>query len=255
MLLGQRQEPLQDAQAFSASLPVKGFGPGARSWPQESAALQDPLGAPFDQRAFMIMDVGRIGLELSRFLSHMHGDGFHAVVEHTNDFGLPARPDSPAHILRRHGVIRLVDFDVPIAVNFARRFAEDWKQAGRQRQELGLFDAQKMRAHLLARGAVNARVGHGLLPVSQMQILSAQARERFAGQSVALNIFDPGLDLTFMAGHRRFGREDHRPVMFTERHDLGIEFGLEPIDLLDGCPQIVDDQGPDDPTKVPQSIL
>ena len=43
--------------------------------------------------------------------------------------------------------------------------------------------------------------------------------------------------------------------MFAERHHLGIEFGLEPIDLFDGGPQVVDDQRPDHPAKVPEGIL
>ena len=43
--------------------------------------------------------------------------------------------------------------------------------------------------------------------------------------------------------------------MLAERHDLGIEFGFEPIDLLDGRPQIVDDQGPYHPAKVPEGIF
>ena len=43
--------------------------------------------------------------------------------------------------------------------------------------------------------------------------------------------------------------------MFAERHHLGIELGLKPINLLDGRPQIVDDQGRDHPAKMPQGIL
>ena len=112
-----------------------------------------------------------------------------------------------------------------------------------------------MRADLLARGAMNAGVGHGFLPVSQMHILGAQTYKLLAGQPVGLNVFDPGLDLTFVARHRRFRRQDHGAIMFAERNHFGIEFGLEPVDLLAGRPQVVDDQRPDHPAKVPEGIF
>src|SRR2546422_10044743 len=89
MFLSQCQESLQDTQAFSAALLVKGLGPSACPLTQQAAAVQDPLGAPFDQRAFMVMNVSWIGFELSGLLAHMHGDDLHALVEQTNDFGVP----------------------------------------------------------------------------------------------------------------------------------------------------------------------
>ena len=88
-----------------------------------------------------------------------------------------------------------------------------------------------------------------------MHILSAQALELFAGQSVGLNIFDPGFDLTLVARHTRFGRQDHGAIMLAERPNLGVEFRFEPIDLFDRRTQIVDDQFPYDPAKVPQRVL
>src|SRR6266567_672114 len=163
MFLGQCQESLQDAQAFSAALLVKGFGPCARALAQQPAAVQDPIGPSFDQRAFMVVDVSWIGFELSGLLAHMDGDDLHALVEQANYFGIPARPDFSSQLLRRNRVISFVHFRVAIAVDFTRSFAKDRKQAGRQRQELELLDGQKMRAHLLAGGAVNAGVGHGFL--------------------------------------------------------------------------------------------
>ena len=51
------------------------------------------------------------------------------------------------------------------------RFLEDGKQAGRQRPQRRFFHFIKELAHLLAGGAVDARVGHVLLPISQEKIL------------------------------------------------------------------------------------
>ena len=112
-----------------------------------------------------------------------------------------------------------------------------------------------MRAHLLAGGAVNASVGHGFLPMSEMHILGAQPIELLAGQAVVLNIFDPSLDLSLVAGHGGLGRQDHRAIVFAEGNHLGIEFGLEPIDLLDGGPQVIDDQRAGDSAKMPERAL
>jgi len=88
-----------------------------------------------------------------------------------------------------------------------------------------------------------------------MQVLGAEALELFVRQPVGLNVFDPGFDLAFVARHRRLGRQDHGAIMFAERHHLGIEFRLEPIDLLDGGAQVVDDQRAYRPAKVPEGIL
>src|SRR6266568_3757017 len=88
-----------------------------------------------------------------------------------------------------------------------------------------------------------------------MHILGAQTLELLAGQTVVLNIFDPSLDLSLVAGHGRLGRQDHRAVVFAEGNHLGIEFGLEPIDLLDCGAQVVDDQGCNYPAPMPEGIL
>src|SRR6266852_3386215 len=126
----QRQEPLQDAQAFRAALLVKLFRPSPRPLAEQAAAVQDPFGAPFDEGPFMIVEVSRIGFELAGFLPDMDGDRLHALVEQTNQFGIPARPDFSSHIFRWHRIISFIDFHVAIAMHFARRFAEDRKEAG-----------------------------------------------------------------------------------------------------------------------------
>ena len=67
---------------------------------RQPAAVQDPFGAPFDEGPFMIVDVSRIGFELSGLLTRVYGDGLHAFIEQTNDFGIPPRPDFSSHLLR-----------------------------------------------------------------------------------------------------------------------------------------------------------
>src|SRR6478752_2209759 len=102
---------------------------------------------------------------------------------------------------------------------------------------------------------VHARVGHGQLPVAEEPVLLLQAREAPAPQGVFLDIVDAALDLPLVA--RRVGTrwQEHGAVVLAEGADLGIELGVEPIGLLDGRLEVVEDQASGDPAEVPEGIL
>ena len=79
------------------------------------------------------------------------------------------------------------------------------EQAGGQRQQGGLFLGETL-SHLLARGAVNAHIRHGALPVGQVLILLGQGAEGAVGQGVGLDIVYVVFTLAFMLGSLGFAR-------------------------------------------------
>ena len=137
----------------------------------------------------------------------------------------------------------------------ARGFLEAGEQAGGQGTELGALGALEVAVHLLAGGAVDPGVRDTRLPLGQPAVLLAQAGKLASGQRVGLHVLDPGLDLALVARHRRFGGQDHHAIVGTELAHLGIEFGLEPVRLGDGRPQVVDDQGGRDSAPVSEGVL
>ena len=100
VLLGQREQSLEHAQALGAALLVERLGPSARALAQEPAAAQDPVGAAFNEGAFVVVDMGRVGAELARFGLHENGDGLHALVEQAH---APSNKPCPLPRSRRGG--------------------------------------------------------------------------------------------------------------------------------------------------------
>jgi len=106
MFAGQRQQAVQDPYADGTALLRHRLGPTAGVHTDQPGAIQQIIQTVLDDVPVRGMQMVRIGGELSRFGQRMDGDDFPALVEHPHQSGLPARPDLPPDILRRHRVIR-----------------------------------------------------------------------------------------------------------------------------------------------------
>ncbi len=70
-----------------------------------------------------------------------------------------------------------------------------------------------------------------------------------------LYIFDTGLDLSLVAGHVRFGRNEYEAVMSGKLHHLRVELGIEPVRVLNRRLQVIDDQDLWNPAKRQEGIF
>ena len=111
--------------------------------------------------------------ELAWLQAHVTDDGMHLLIEHAHHFAIPAHPQLATDVLRRNLVVSPCDFDVAIAVDFAPGLLKAGEEALRKWLERGLFVLAKMGIDLLARGAVDAPVGHVFLPFLKQHILLA----------------------------------------------------------------------------------
>lgn len=137
----------------------------------------------------------------------------------------------------------------------AWRFRKVGKQAWRQRSQCRPLDFRKHPAHLLARGAVQPRVGHRAFPLAQVQVLFGQAAELAPRQRVVLRILHARLDLALVPGHRRARGQHHRAVVPAELGHLRVELGLIPVRPGDDGPQVVHDQRARHPAEVAERIF
>ena len=202
------------------------------------------------------MQMVGIGGELPRLDPHMDGDDFPALVEHAHQPGLPARPDLPPDILRRHRVVRPLQLDIAVPMHRARSFLEHREQTRRQRREFRPFHFVEHLADLLPRGAVNARVGHAAFPFGQKQILRRQTFKAAALERVVLGKLHARLDLALVPRHFRFAsRQHHRAVMPAKLRHLGVEFGIIPVGPRHGGPQVVNHQRFGNTAKVSKRIF
>ena len=208
-----------------------------------------------DDPAVGRMQMGRIGGELARFGQRMDGDDFPALVEHPQQPGLPAHPDLPAHILRRHGVISPLQLDIAIPMHRAWRFFKHREQTRRQRQQLGAFHFVEHLADLLPGGAVNARVGHAAFPFRKKQVLRRQTFKAAALERVVLGELHARLDLALVLRHGRARRQHHRAVVAAELRHLRVEFGIIPVRPRHRRPQVVDDQRAGNTAEVTKRIF
>src|SRR5436190_2071771 len=87
-----------------------------------------------------------------------------ALVENTHLTAIPTHPDRLADVFGRDGIVSLVYLDVAVAMHGALALLETGEQTRRQGQEALLFLDEQSR-DLLARGAVDAHIGHCLFPV------------------------------------------------------------------------------------------
>lgn len=230
---GQLQEALQHAEALRTAVFNHRFGPVARVLAEEPGAIQQPVQTVFNRRPLAAVDVRRIGAEAPRLLPGMQGDLFHARVEDPHQTQLPPRPHFAPHIFRRHGVVSAGHFHVAIAVNGARGFGKDREDHRRQGPQLGLLARIENGRDLLARGAMNAGIGHPAFPFQQKLVLGGQTLKPPPLERVVLPLFDAGLDLAFVAWRIGLGGQNDRLIMLRKGDDLGIELRIEPVGLRD----------------------
>jgi hypothetical protein len=85
--------------------------------------------------------------------------------------------------------------------------------------------------------------------------LLLQAGEAPAPQGVFLDVVNAPLNLPLVA--RRVGTrwQEHRAVMFAETADLGVDLGIEPVGLLHGRLEVIQDQSPGHPAKATEGPL
>jgi hypothetical protein len=190
MFFGQMQQALHDAQALRAASLMHSFSPGARQRPDHPAAIQQVIGAAFDEVAFAAVQVSGIGGELPRFGQRVQGDLFPARVVKPQQPGFLPHPDFASDVFGWRGVIRFLELHIAVAMHRAPRFFKHREQARRQRLQRGSFHCLEQLAHLPARSAVNARIGHVLFPIRQVSVLRAQAGERPPLDRVVLRILD-----------------------------------------------------------------
>ena len=255
MFLRQRQQAVQDPDANGAALLDHPFGPTAGVRANQPGAIQQISLAVFDDAPIRGMQMVPIRGELPRFDPHMDGDDFPPLVEHAHQPGLPARPDLAAHILRRHRIIRPLQLDVAVLMHGARSFLEHREQARRQRREFGPFHFVEHLAHLLPRGAVDARVGHAAFPFGEKQVLFGQTIEAAALERVVLGELHARLDLALVLRHRRARRQHGRAVVPAKLRHLRIEFGIIPVRPRHGGAQVVNHQRLGHPAKITERIF
>src|SRR5579864_3794950 len=121
--------------------------------------------------AFAAMQMCGIGGELPRFGQRVHSDLFSARVVKAQEPRFLPDPNLASDVFGWCRVISAFELHVAVAMHRAQRFLEDWKQTRRQWVQCGLLDLLKELAHLLARRAVDPRVGYVLFPVGQEPIL------------------------------------------------------------------------------------
>ena len=161
---GHLQKALQHPDALQAAVFHHGFGPVAGVRANQPGTVQQPLGPVFHCGALAAVDMLWRGAEASRRLARVERNLFHAGVENPHHAQLPARPHFPADIFRRHGVIRLRHFHMAIPMHRALGFAKNREEGRWQRVQRGLLAGFENLRHLLARGAVDAGVGHPAFP-------------------------------------------------------------------------------------------
>ena len=85
--------------------------------------------------------------------------------------------------------------------------------------------------NLLARGAVNPRVGDGRFPVEQVLVLLPRLEKGAAFQALLLNVVDAAFDLALVARRPRLGRQQDRAVVLAEALQLRIQIWVVPVGL------------------------
>jgi hypothetical protein len=197
VLPGQVQQAEHDAQSLGAAGLMHGLGPRARQRTEQAALIQEVIDPTFNPVAFAAMNVSRIGGELPRFGARVQGNLFAPGIVDADQPGFMTDPNLAAHVFGRHRVIGPPELDIPIAMHRARRFLEGGENHRRQRTQQGLLHFGKELAGLLARGAMEARVRHGALPLREKEVLRGQTFEAAPLDRIVLRILHPRLDLPF----------------------------------------------------------
>ena len=132
-----------------------------------------------------------------------------------------------------------------------------WKQGNRSggKGKRALLLLGKQSGDLLARGAVDAHIGHGLLPVAQKLVFRAQALEGAPAQGIALEVTDPALGLAFVFRGSGPTGQQGAAVVPAKAHQLGVEFRIAPVGLLHRGAQVVEIQNLGDAPEGAKRIL
>ena len=144
----------------------------------------------------------------------------------------PRTQTSRPRVLWWHRVVGLVELDVAVAMHLAPRFGEARKQRGGQRQQRRALRGEQ-HTHLLAHGAVDARVGDAAFPLGQEQVLLGEGAERAALQGIILRVLYAGFNLPFVLRSRRLRRQHDRAVMLGKARHPRIEVRIEPVGVED----------------------
>ncbi len=239
--LGQAQQADQDPDRLDAPRLDHRLGPAGALRPEPTDPGQVPGRAPLDPADLLRGDVHRLRAEPPRLVPDVHRDLLHPVVEDPHHPRVPADPDPAGEVLRRHRVVGVLDLDVAVAVDRAAGLAERRERVRRQRQQRRPFDLSEVFADVSTCGPVHAGVGHGQLPVAEEPVLLLQAGEAPAPQGVLLDVVDAPLDLPLVAGRVGARRQEHGAVVLAEGADLGVDLGVEPVGLLHGGLEVVQD--------------
>jgi hypothetical protein len=125
---------------------------------------QEIVRATFDARDFFDRDMLGASPELARFGLDMQGDLLPAVVEDPYSTPVPADPDTTPDILRADAVVRLVHFDIAVAMDLAGCLMKERESFRRKFEQCLAFARLEVRVSLLARCAVDPRVGKITVP-------------------------------------------------------------------------------------------
>ena len=255
MFAGQRQQAVQDPDADGTALLHHRLGPTAGVHADQPCAIQQIIQTLLNDAPVRGMQMVRVGGELARFGQRMDGDDFPALVEHPHQPGLPAHPDLPPDILRRHRVIRPLQLDVTIPMHRARGFFKHRKQTRRQRQQFGAFHFVEHLADLLPGGAVNARVGHAAFPIRKNRFCAARLVKLRPLSALFWAYLTPASILPLWCGMAGLRRQHHRAVVPAKLLHLRVEFGIIPVRPRHGGPQVINDQRAGNPAEVTERIF
>src|SRR3954452_6499794 len=240
--MGQAQETLDHAHALHAAGLDRRLGPAGAVGPDQPGATEQPGSAAFHAGDLLRGNVISIGAEPPRLVLGMDRDLVHFVVEHAHHAGIPANPDATSQVLRRDRVVGTVNFDVAVAMDVATILMEEGESLPGQRLEQRPLHLGEKLAYLLARGAVQPGVGDGAFPVKQKQILLFEVGESSSLQAIVLNVSNAAFDLALVLGLVGSVGQHGNAVMIRKRAQLGIEVGVEPVSLLNGRFEVVEDE-------------
>ena len=185
----------------------------------------------------------------------MHGDLLHPGVEEAHDASVAAHPEFSRDVLGRHFVVGAFEFDVAVAVDFAFGFNKGGEEPGWQRLQGGLFALLKVTVNLPLGGAVDAPVGFGLFPVTQVSVDFEKGVEGLAFDRALFDVTDASLYFAFVLGSARPGGQGHDVVVLTKGGEFRIEFGIVNIGLEDSGLEVVEHQHARHATETAKGVL
>ena len=112
-----------------------------------------------------------------------------------------------------------------------------------------------MLAHLPARGAVDAGIGHAGLPLAQMGIEFSEGGKSVPRQRIVAHILHIAFYLSLMLRGVRTARHGRDAVVAAEVGKLRVELWIKPIRPLHGRPQVIEIEQHGHPAEGTQGVL